>query len=106
MIYFHMQRFKFIDFMVIELHLFKKKMAKMWKTDFMHVLHNRSTNFCILVIFFTLKVIKLKVKINKILMQSRTTVLCDMQGPNHIWHSDGYDKLSPFGLTINRCIDG
>ena len=29
-----------------------------------------------------------------------------MQGPNHIWHLDGYDKLSPFGFAIHACIDG
>ena len=42
MIYFHMQRFKFIDFMVIELRFFKEKkkkkkmknMDKMWKSFF------------------------------------------------------------------------
>ena len=41
MIHFHMHRFKFIDFMVIELRFFKKKkkkmkenMAKMWKALF------------------------------------------------------------------------
>ena len=28
------------------------------------------------------------------------------KGPNYIWHIDGYDKLSPFGLTIHGCIDG
>ena len=35
MIHFHMQRFKFIDFMIIQLRFFKKKnkknMDKMWK---------------------------------------------------------------------------
>ena len=43
MIYFHMQRFKFIDFMVIEVRFFKEKkkkkkkmknMDKMWKSFF------------------------------------------------------------------------
>ena len=38
MIYFHMQRFKFIDFMVIEVRFFKKKKNKnmdiMWKSFF------------------------------------------------------------------------
>ena len=29
-----------------------------------------------------------------------------MQGPNFIWHLDGYDKLTPYGLTIHGCIDG
>ena len=29
-----------------------------------------------------------------------------MQGPNHVWHLDGYDKLSPFGFAIHACIDG
>ena len=27
-------------------------------------------------------------------------------GPNFIWHVDGYDKLKPYGLCINACIDG
>ncbi|PIK51443.1 hypothetical protein BSL78_11682 [Apostichopus japonicus] len=27
-------------------------------------------------------------------------------GPNFIWHADGYDKLKPFGIGINGCIDG
>lgn len=27
-------------------------------------------------------------------------------GPNSIWHIDGYDKLKPFGITIHGCIDG
>ena len=29
-----------------------------------------------------------------------------MQGPNHVWHLDGYDKLPPFGFAIHACIDG
>ena len=28
------------------------------------------------------------------------------QGPNYLWHVDGYDKLTPYGLTIHSCIDG
>ena len=28
------------------------------------------------------------------------------QGPNFIWHMDGYDKLKPYGITIHGCIDG
>ncbi|KAF3854256.1 hypothetical protein F7725_022311, partial [Dissostichus mawsoni] len=28
------------------------------------------------------------------------------QGPNFIWHVDGYDKLKPYGICINGCIDG
>ena len=23
-----------------------------------------------------------------------------------MWHADGYDKLSPFGLTVHGCADG
>ena len=49
-----------IDLMVIEVHFFKKKkkkknMDKMWKALFeiLHILHHRSTNFFILVIFHT-----------------------------------------------------
>ena len=29
-----------------------------------------------------------------------------LQGPNFIWHVDGYDKLSHFNLCIHGCIDG
>ena len=29
-----------------------------------------------------------------------------IQGPNQVWHIDGYDKLAPYGLTIHGCIDG
>ena len=28
------------------------------------------------------------------------------QGPNFIWHFDGYDKLKPYGLCVSGCIDG
>ena len=28
------------------------------------------------------------------------------QGPNFIWHMDSYDKLKPFGICVNGCIDG
>ena len=28
------------------------------------------------------------------------------KGPNFIWHMDSYDKLRPYGLCINGCIDG
>ncbi|XP_029975096.1 uncharacterized protein LOC115408457 [Salarias fasciatus] len=28
------------------------------------------------------------------------------RGPNFIWHLDSYDKLKPFGICINGCIDG
>ncbi|KAE8577806.1 hypothetical protein XENTR_v10023069 [Xenopus tropicalis] len=28
------------------------------------------------------------------------------QGPNAIWHIDSYDKLKPYGIAINGCIDG
>ncbi|XP_059188561.1 uncharacterized protein LOC131971250 [Centropristis striata] len=27
-------------------------------------------------------------------------------GPNHVWHVDGYDKLKPYGFGISGCIDG
>jgi len=27
-------------------------------------------------------------------------------GPNAVWHIDGYDKIKPFGMCINGCIDG
>ena len=28
------------------------------------------------------------------------------KGPNYIWHVDSYDKLRPYGICINGCIDG
>lgn len=28
------------------------------------------------------------------------------KGPNYLWHIDSYDKLKPFGICINGCIDG
>ena len=28
------------------------------------------------------------------------------QGPNFVWHVDGYEKLSPYGFSITGCIDG
>ena len=27
-------------------------------------------------------------------------------GANYCWHSDGYDKLKPYGLPIHGAIDG
>ena len=27
-------------------------------------------------------------------------------GPNFLWHVDSYDKLKPYGICINGCIDG
>ena len=27
-------------------------------------------------------------------------------GPNFTWHMDSYDKLKPYGICINGCIDG
>ncbi|KAL2087589.1 uncharacterized protein LOC109138370 [Larimichthys crocea] len=28
------------------------------------------------------------------------------QGPNFVWHIDSYDKLKPYGICLNGCIDG
>ena len=60
MIYFYMQRFKFIDFMVFELRFFeekkmKKNMDKMWKS-FLQLCISRhiTTNFCVLIVFHML----------------------------------------------------
>jgi hypothetical protein len=27
------------------------------------------------------------------------------EGPNNVWHLDGYDKLNLFGLCISGCVD-
>ena len=29
-----------------------------------------------------------------------------VKGPNYIWHTDGYDKLKPFGFCIHGALDG
>lgn len=26
--------------------------------------------------------------------------------PNSLWHMDSYDKLKPFSIAINGCVDG
>ena len=28
------------------------------------------------------------------------------KGPNYVWHIDSYDKLKPYGICINGCLDG
>ena len=28
------------------------------------------------------------------------------KGPNYLWHMDSYDKLKPYGICINGCVDG
>lgn len=28
------------------------------------------------------------------------------KGPNEVWHVDSYDKMKPYGICINACIDG
>ena len=28
------------------------------------------------------------------------------KGSNSVWHIDSYDKLKPFGIAINGCVDG
>lgn len=28
------------------------------------------------------------------------------KGPNYLWHVDSYDKLKPYGICVNGCIDG
>ncbi len=30
----------------------------------------------------------------------------DLQGPNYVWHIDGYDKLKQFGFAKHGCVDG
>ena len=27
-------------------------------------------------------------------------------GPNYVWHFDGFDKLKPYGFSIDGCING
>jgi len=46
--------------------------------------------------------------LNTILLYRYYTTFCIwfMQGPDFLWHIDGYDKLKPFGFPIHGCIDG
>lgn len=47
---------------------------------------------------------------------TKTKVICDnlifvifcnvIQGPDFVWHLDGYDKLKPYGFAIHGYIDG
>ena len=46
MIHFHMQRFNFIDFMVIELRFFKKKKKKKKKKKVKNMCKNVKSTFC------------------------------------------------------------
>lgn len=29
-----------------------------------------------------------------------------IQGPDFVWHLDGYDKLKPYSFCVHGCIDG
>ena len=35
-----------------------------------------------------------------------TSMTFMVQGPDFVWHLDGYDKLKPYGFPIHGCIDG
>ena len=91
MIHFHMQRFNFIDFMVIELRFFKKKkknkmknMGEMHFCDITHILHHRSTNFCFMVIFHTFFTL---IPWNELQIE--------IEYP-YIWFSMGIDHSNPY----------
>ena len=30
----------------------------------------------------------------------------ETKGPNYVWHTDGMDKLKPYGFAVHGCIDG
>ena len=92
-IHFYMQRFNFIDFMVIELRFFKEEeeeeeeeeKKETWTkcgnnfSDIMYILHHNTTNFCILVIF------------NRYQLQMESE---NEQNP-YIWFSMGMDHSNP-----------
>lgn len=42
----------------------------------------------------------------KVYSQSAFHFALPLQGPNYIWHLDGYDKLKPYGIAIHGAIDG
>ena len=37
---------------------------------------------------------------------SHAYIIYLLQGPDYLWHIDGYDRLQPFGFPIHGCIDG
>ena len=44
----------------------------------------------------------IKSRLRKRLVRRRYSSL----GPNFVWHVDSYDKLKPYGIAINGCVDG
>ena len=49
---------------------------------------------------------RLENKILKMKCAKRKQRLYAAKGPNYLWHTDGYDKLKPFGFCIHDAIDG
>ena len=43
---------------------------------------------------------------NRVRFSLKCNIDLQLQGPNFVWHLDGYDKLKPYGFTIHACIDG
>lgn len=33
-------------------------------------------------------------------ISNTVSLLYVIQGPNHLWHTDGYEKLNPYGFSI------
>lgn len=50
--------------------------------------------------------LKWRVYQNKVWMIMHELVLFVKQGPDFVWHLDGYDKLKSYGFAIHGCIDG
>ena len=103
MIHFHMQRFKFSDFMVIELCFFKKKkkkkkkkkmenMDKMWKALFeiIHMFYIIDQQIFVYWLFFTHSLPWYHYKWNQLQIKSENE-----QNP-YIWFSMGIDHSNPY----------
>ena len=43
---------------------------------------------------------------NFYMYSSMKVMVLFLQGPDYVWHLDGYDKLTPYGFPIHACIDG
>ena len=67
------------------------------------------TDYCLVVKRETVRVVLKRLDPEGVDLRSRRAFrrrLYSVQGPNYMWHLDGYDKLKPFGFAIHGAIDG
>ena len=67
------------------------------------------TDHCLVVKRETVRIIQKRLDPEGVYLRSRRAFrrrVYSVQGPNYMWHLDGYDKLKPFGFAIHGAIDG